>query len=214
MSSELNRLRQVMDTLRSENGCPWDGEQTHESLLKYLLEESYEFIEAVENKDKNGMQEELGDLLLQVFFHSRMAQEDQHEPFDIEDVAKSVTDKLIKRHPHVFAGQSVKDSQEVLENWEQQKVIEKGRISSLDGIPLAQPALSLATKVIYRSKKLNIALNLDNSMKIDTDINQEQFGELLLGLISQAVLKGLDPEAALRAATKSLMIQIQEQEKE
>ena len=94
MSSELTRLRQVMDKLRSPGGCPWDAEQDHVTLLKFLLEESYEFIEAVEENDRDAMQEELGDLLLQVYFHSRMAEEDKEQPFDIEDVAKGVADKL------------------------------------------------------------------------------------------------------------------------
>ncbi len=158
MSSELVRLREVMNKLRSPGGCPWDAEQDHASLLKYLLEESYEFIESVENNDRQSMQEELGDLLLQVYFHSRMAEEDAKQPFDIEDVAKSVTDKLIRRHPHVFEGQPVGTSEDVLENWEKQKAAEKGRTSAIDGVPLAQPALSLATKVIYRLNKLNYDL--------------------------------------------------------
>jgi XTP/dITP diphosphohydrolase len=191
-----------MDKLRSPGGCPWDAEQTHQSLLKYLLEESYEFIESVENNDRQDMQEELGDLLLQVYFHSRMAEEDTNQPFNIEDVAKSVADKLIRRHPHVFAGTKVDNSQDVLENWEKQKALEKGRSSIIDGVPLAQPALPLAAKVVYRINKLNYSL----------PTNQDQFGEILLGLIAQAVEKGLDPEAALRGATKSLIAQIQEHE--
>lgn len=210
MSSELLRLRQVMDKLRSPGGCPWDAQQDHTSLLKYLLEESYEFIESVENNDKDAMQEELGDLLLQVYFHSRMAEEDAKQPFNIEDVAKSVTDKLIRRHPHVFAGESVRGSTEVLENWEKQKAAEKSRSSVIDGVPLAQPALPLATKVIYRLNKLNYELPISEPIKLPTDIDQDQFGQILLGLITQAVDKGLDPEAALRTATKGLITQIQE----
>lgn len=212
MSSELIRLREVMDKLRSPGGCPWDGEQTHESLLKYLLEESYEFIESVENSDRQAMQEELGDLLLQVYFHSRMAEEDLTQPFDIEDVAKSVADKLIRRHPHVFAGLSVNSSEDVLENWEKQKASEKGRTSAIDGVPLAQPALPLATKVIYRLNKLNYDVPISEPISLPNEITQDQFGEILLGLISQAVEKGLDPEAALRSATKTLITQIQEHE--
>ena len=212
MSSELLRLREVMDKLRSPGGCPWDAEQDHTSLLKYLLEESYEFIESVENNDKDAMQEELGDLLLQVYFHSRMAEEDVKQPFNIEDVAKSVTDKLIRRHPHVFAGESVSGSAEVLENWEKQKAAEKGRNSAIDGVPLAQPALPLATKVIYRLNKLNYQLPISEPIKLPADIDQDQFGQILLGLITQAVDKGLDPEAALRTATKGLITQIQEHE--
>ena len=212
MSSELLRLREVMDKLRSPGGCRWDAEQDHTTLLKYLLEESYEFIESVENNDKDAMQEELGDLLLQVYFHSRMAEEDAKQPFNIEDVAKSVTDKLIRRHPHVFAGESVSGSEEVLENWEKQKAAEKGRNSAIAGVPLAQPALPLATKVIYRLNKLNYQLPISEPIKLPADIDQDQFGQILLGLITQAVDKGLDPEAALRTATKGLITQIQEHE--
>jgi len=212
MSSELLRLREVMDKLRSPGGCPWDAEQDHESLLKYLLEESYEFIEAVENKDRTSMQEELGDLLLQVYFHSRMAEEDADNPFNVEDVAKTVTDKLIRRHPHVFGGMKVESSGEVLENWEAQKAAEKGRTSIIDGVPLAQPALPLAAKVLYRMNKLNFELEVDKPTKISEQLNQDQFGDLLLGLIAQAVDLGIDPEAALRTATKSLISKIQEHE--
>ncbi len=212
MSSELIRLREVMDKLRSPGGCPWDAEQDHTSLLKYLLEESYEFIESVENNDREAMQEELGDLLLQVYFHSRMAEEDAKQPFNIEDVAKSVADKLIRRHPHVFAGEVVDSSADVLENWEKQKAAEKGRTSAIDGVPLAQPALPLATKVLYRLKKLNYDLSVSEPIKLKDDVDQDQFGQILLGLITQAVDKGLDPEAALRQATKELIVQIQEHE--
>ena len=212
MSSELIRLREVMDKLRSPGGCPWDAEQDHVSLLKYLLEESYEFIESVEDNDRQAMQEELGDLLLQIYFHSRIAEEDATQPFNIEDVAKSVADKLIRRHPHVFAGASVNSSEDVLENWEKQKAAEKGRTSAIDGVPLAQPALPLATKVIYRLNKLNYDLPISEPISLPSEINQDQFGQILLGLISQAVEKGLDPEAALRGATKTLIAQIQEHE--
>ena len=212
MGSELIRLREVMDKLRSPGGCPWDAEQDHTSLLKYLLEESYEFIESVENNDRDAMQEELGDLLLQVYFHSRMAEEDAKQPFSIEDVAKLVADKLIRRHPHVFAGKAVDSSADVLENWERQKAAEKGRTSAIDGVPLAQPALPLATKVLYRLKKLNYDLSVSEPIKLKADVDQDQFGQILLGLITQAVDKGLDPEAALRQATKELIVQIQEHE--
>ena len=212
MSSELIRLREVMDKLRSPGGCPWDAEQDHTSLLKYLLEESYEFIESVENNDRDAMQEELGDLLLQVYFHSRMAEEDTKQPFNIEDVAKTVADKLIRRHPHVFAGEVVDSSDDVLENWEKQKAAEKGRTSAIAGVPLAQPALPLATKVLYRLKKLNYELTVSEPIKLKDDVDQDQFGQILLGLITQAVDKGLDPEAALRQATKELIVRIQEHE--
>ncbi len=209
MASELERLREVMDKLRSPGGCPWDIEQDHASLLKYLLEESYEFIESVENNDRSGMQEELGDLLLQIYFHSRIAEEDKDHPFNIEDVAKNVADKLISRHPHVFAGAAVKDSAEVLENWERQKAIEKGRNSAIDGVPLAQPALPLVAKLLYRVKKFNYKIPIVAPLQLPEQADQDQLGHLLLGLISQAIDKGLDPEAALRSAGKSLIAQIQ-----
>jgi XTP/dITP diphosphohydrolase len=212
MSSELIRLRQVMDKLRSPGGCPWDAEQDHLSLLKFLLEESYEFIEAVEDNDREAMQEELGDLLLQVYFHSRMAEEDKNQPFDIEDVAKGVADKLIRRHPHVFSDTVVSSSSEVLENWEAQKAVEKGRTSAIDGVPLAQPALPLVSKLLYRASKSNYQLPKTESIKLPDEMNQDQFGELLLSLISQAVDKGLDPEAALRGAAKTLITQIKAHE--
>ncbi len=212
MSSELTRLREVMDRLRSPGGCPWDAEQDHVSLLKFLLEESYEFIEAVEENDRDAMQEELGDLLLQVYFHSRMAEEDKEQPFNIEDVAKGVADKLIRRHPHVFSDTVVSSSSEVLENWEAQKAVEKGRTSAIDGVPLAQPALTLVSKLLYRASKSNYKLPITEPVKLPTGIDQDQFGQLLLGLISQAVEKGLDPEAALRGAAKSLITQIKTHE--
>ena len=126
-TSYLQRLVEVMDTLRSPGGCPWDGEQTHESLVKYLLEESYEFVDSLESGDRAGMREELGDILLQVYFHARIAQDSVEDPFTIEDVAQSITEKLIRRHPHVFGDTKVSGSAEVLENWEAQKAAEKGR---------------------------------------------------------------------------------------
>ena len=201
-----------MDKLRSPGGCPWDAEQDHLSLLKFLLEESYEFIEAVEDNDREAMQEELGDLLLQVYFHSRMAEEDKNQPFDIEDVAKGVADKLIRRHPHVFSDTVISSSSEVLENWEAQKAVEKGRTSAIDGVPLAQPALPLVSKLLYRASKSNYQLPKTESIKLPDEMNQDQFGELLLSLISQAVDKGLDPEAALRGAAKTLITQIKSHE--
>ena len=212
MSSELLRLREVMDKLRSPGGCPWDAEQSHSSLLKYLLEESYEFIEAVEDNDRDAMQEELGDILLQVYFHSRMAEEDKINPFTIEDVANGVVEKLIRRHPHVFSDVKSTSSAEVLENWEAQKAVEKGRTSVIDGVPPAQPSLPLATKILYRIKKLGSQLPVNKPISIPDDITQDQFGELLIGLIAQAVEKDIDPDAALRGAAKSLIERIKAHE--
>jgi XTP/dITP diphosphohydrolase len=158
--SQLLRLTEVMDRLRSPGGCAWDAEQTHESLIKYLLEESYEFIDAIESKDRIGMREELGDVLLQVYFHSRIAQDHPTDPFSIEDVAKAIADKLISRHPHVFADVKVSDTDEIIENWEEIKAREKGRTSAIDGIAMSQPALALVSKIIYRAEKFNTPLDL------------------------------------------------------
>jgi len=211
--SELLRLREVMDRLRSPGGCPWDAEQTHESLLKYLLEESYEFIESVEDKDRTAMREELGDLLLQVYFHSRMAEEDGADPFNIEDVAKIVADKLERRHPHVFGDVKVSGTDEVLANWEVQKAEEKGRTSAIDGVPLAQPALPLANKLIYRADKFKYDLPVDHPVEVDIK-DEADLGNILLGIIDQAAAKGLDPEAALRAATKEYIERLRQYEAE
>ena len=201
-----------MNKLRSPGGCPWDAEQDHQSLLKYLLEESYEFIEAVEDNDRIAMQEELGDLLLQVFFHARVAEDDKNQPFNIEDIAKGIADKLERRHPHVFGETSVKDSAEVLENWEKQKAEEKGRTSAIDGVPLAQPALPLVTKLLCRADKFDYKLSIDQGFKLNESMDADSFGKLMLGIIAQAVDLGIDPEASLRNAAKGLIKDIQAHE--
>jgi len=206
--SHLQRLVAVMDQLRSPGGCVWDAEQTHESLLKFLLEESYEYIEAVETNDREAMQEELGDVLLQVYFHARMAQEHPTHPFSIEDVAETVANKLIRRHPHVFADVKVSSSDEVLENWEALKALEKGRTSAVDGVPIAQPALTLVTKLLYRAEKNRLALDLPQKISIPTAATEEALGEVLLATIAWASANGIDPEGALRGVSRTLMTQI------
>ena len=211
MGSELVRLREVMHRLRSPGGCPRNAEQTHESLLKYLLEESYEFSEAVDEKDRTAMREELGDVLLQVYFHSAIAQEDPTDPFNIEDVARGIADKLINRHPHVFTDSPV-TFDDVLENWESQKREEKGRTSATDGVPTAQPAMALAAKVIYRADKYGYSLPVAHPVTIEGDTDEVQLGALLLGIIDQAQSLGIDAESALRAATKSYIARIHEYE--
>ena len=196
--SQLQRLVGVMDTLRSPGGCPWDAEQTHESLLKYLLEESYEFVDAVQADNRIDMREELGDVLLQVYFHARMAQEHPTDPFSIEDVAQGIADKLIRRHPHVFAGLEVRDSQEVLENWEELKKKEKGRTSPLDGVAMSQPALPLIEKLLYRAEKYNVEVKTPDSVAIDGPADESAVGQALLAVIAWAHANGIDAEAALR----------------
>lgn len=194
----LLRLAQVMDTLRSPGGCPWDSQQSHESLLKYLLEETYELIEAVESGKREDIREELGDLLLQVYFHSRIAEEDTEQPFNIDDVAKGIVEKLISRHPHVFSEKKEISSADLLENWEEIKRREKSRSSAHDGVPIGQPALSLASKLIYRAEKNKLATPAHPEHIIDID--ESKLGDELLSLISWAVANKLDPEVALRKA--------------
>lgn len=196
--SQLQRLVEVMDTLRSPGGCPWDAEQTHESLLKYLLEESYEFIEAVENGNRIDMREELGDVLLQVFFHARMAEDHPTDPFTIEDVAEGIADKLIRRHPHVFAGLKVSGSEEVLENWEEIKKKEKGRTSPVDGVALSQPALPLLEKLLYRAEKFNVHVDTPQANALEAHADESAVGQALHAVIAWAHSNGIDAEAALR----------------
>jgi XTP/dITP diphosphohydrolase len=193
-SSPLEHAVEVMDRLRSPGGCPWDAAQTHQSLTRYLLEEAYEVIEAIETNDLALLREELGDLLLQVLFHARMAQElPPGEAFGIEDVADDLVDKLVRRHPHVFAGAEPGTADELNETWERQKVTEKGRISAVDGVPLNQPALALAAKLISRARRAG----LDVPLPVEEDI-----GSRLLAVVSAAVAADVDPEAALRRAAR------------
>jgi XTP/dITP diphosphohydrolase len=206
--SQLQRLVEVMDQLRSPGGCPWDAEQTHESLLKYLLEESYEFVDAVQSGNRVDMREELGDVLLQVYFHARIAEEDPSDPFSIQDVAESIADKLIRRHPHVFAGVEVRDSAEVLQNWEEIKKQEKGRTSALDGIAMAQPALPLIEKLLYRASKYGVDVATPPAIDMDIAADENGVGEALLTVIAWAHSNGIDAEAALRKEAMRLSQQI------
>lgn len=206
--SQLQRLAEVMDQLRSPGGCPWDAEQTHESLLKYLLEESYEFVDAVHSNDRVHMREELGDVLLQVYFHARIAEEDPDDPFSIQDVAQAIADKLIRRHPHVFAGVEVRDSTEVLQNWEDIKREEKGRTSALDGIAMAQPALPLIEKLLYRASKYGVDVVTPDAIVIGAAASESAVGQALLTVIAWANANGVDAESALRKEALALSQQI------
>jgi XTP/dITP diphosphohydrolase len=211
--SELQRLVEVMDRLRSPGGCAWDAEQTHQSLIKYLLEESYEFIDAIETDDRAGMREELGDVLLQVYFHSRIAQDHPTDPFSIEDVAGAIADKLISRHPHVFDNLEVSGTEEIIENWEAIKAREKGRTSAIEGIAMSQPALPLVSKILYRAEKHNVPLTL-NSYHSECEVNEKSVGEALASVIAWAHENGIDPENALRAQAREMIRQIQAAEEQ
>ena len=205
MASELIRLLEVMDRLRSPGGCPWDAEQSHQSLIKYLLEESYEFIDSVDENDREAMREELGDILLQVYFHSRIAQEHPTDPFSIEDVAAGIADKLIRRHPHVFGDVKAETSDEVLENWEKLKAAEKGRKSATDGVALSQPALPLITKLLYRAEKNGIKLELPTGALA----NEVQIGDALVAAVVAAISQGIEPEDLLRTRAREISAEIQ-----
>ena len=157
MSGALQQAVAVMDRLRSPGGCPWDASQTHRSLARYLIEETYETIEAIETGNMALLREELGDLLLQVLFHARLAEElPPGERFSINDVAEDLVAKLVRRHPHVFGSTDVADANEVNENWERLKVAEKGRTSAVDGVPISQPALALAGKLVTRAERAQL----------------------------------------------------------
>jgi XTP/dITP diphosphohydrolase len=211
--SELQRLVEVMDRLRSPGGCAWDAEQTHESLIKYLLEESYEFIDAIETDDRAGMREELGDVLLQVYFHSRIAQDHPTDPFSIEDVAGAIADKLMSRHPHVFENLAVSGTEEIIENWEAIKAREKGRTSAIDGIAMAQPALPLVAKIFYRAEKYKVDLDVPQ-FESEQEVNEKSVGEALASVIGWAHENGIDPENALRAQAREMIRQIQAAEQQ
>ena len=191
--ARLLDLVTVMDQLRLH--CPWDREQTHRSLATYLVEETYETLEAIESGDYLHLREELGDLLLQVYFHARIAAEIDEDDggFTIDDVAAGIIDKLVHRHPHVFAGLDVADAAEVEANWEALKASEKQRASVLDGVPMALPALHLADKVVGRAAKVSI-----------TPPPGDSLGDRLLALVVDARAAGADPEQELRDAVRRL----------
>lgn len=206
--SQLQRLVEVMDQLRSPGGCPWDAEQTHESLLKYLLEESYEFVDAVQSSNRIDMREELGDVLLQVYFHARIAQDDINDPFTIEDVAQSIADKLIRRHPHVFSDGVVQSTTEVVHNWEAIKRLEKGRTSALDGVAMSQPALALIEKLLYRASKFGVDVVVPQVVDLEKPADESAVGQALLTVIAWAHANGVDAESALRKEAMRLSQQI------
>jgi XTP/dITP diphosphohydrolase len=178
-----------MDRLRSPGGCPWDAEQTHTSLAGYLLEEAHEAVEAIDHDDLDALREELGDVLLQVVFHARVAQE-QPDGWDVDDVARGIIAKLIRRHPHVFADVTVTGASEVAANWDAIKQAEKQRESILDGVPVALPALARAAKLVGRADKAGLDVVVPASGSV---------GDRLLALAAEAQRDGLDPEAELRA---------------
>lgn len=195
-----------MDRLRSPGGCPWDAEQTHESLVRYAIEETYEFADAVETGTRADLREELGDVLLQVVFHARIAQEHSEDPFDLDDVANVCADKLIERHPQVFAvptnGEAdaavgaapVASAAEVRARWEDIKERTQGRESVMDGVPAALPALARAQKVLGRATRAKLEVRDQAGVGI---------GQQLFALVARAQAEGVDAETELREATRA-----------
>ncbi|MFI5865964.1 nucleoside triphosphate pyrophosphohydrolase [Streptomyces sp. NPDC051546] len=194
--ARLLDLVQVMDRVRRE--CPWTSEQTHEGLAKYAIEEAYELVEAIEAGDREELREELGDVLLQVVFHARIAEEggpgEEDEPFSIDDVAGALVEKLIHRHPHVFGDATAETPEDVNAHWQRTKQVEKQRESVTDGIPLGQPGLALASKLAGRARAGAVPVDLPRG---------EGVGYELLELAARAEAAGTDPETALRAAART-----------
>jgi XTP/dITP diphosphohydrolase len=203
VASPLERAVEVMDRLRSPGGCPWDAAQTHGSLARYLLEETYEVLEAIETGDLALLREELGDLLLQVLFHARLTEElPAGRAFGIDEVAGDLVDKLIRRHPHVFAGADAGTADQLNETWERQKVAEKGRTSVVDGVPLNQPALALAGKLVSRAARAGLSPELQSLSVAGADAEAE-IGARLLAVVTDAVMVNVDAETALRRAVRA-----------
>jgi XTP/dITP diphosphohydrolase len=199
---ELERLVSVMARLRQE--CPWDAQQTHRSLVQYLIEETAETVEAIEVGDQDHLREELGDLLLQVIFHAEIASE-QALGFTVEEVARGIADKLVSRHPYVFATAEL--PVDLHYTWEQRKAAEKGRTSALEGIPEQLSALARANKIIGKSRSRRVGLVLP-----DEPTTAEEVGAQILTLAARAQASGIDPEQALRDAVRVLEAQVRHAE--
>ncbi|MGI5394498.1 nucleoside triphosphate pyrophosphohydrolase [Streptomyces sp. CA-251251] len=199
--ARLLDLVQVMDRIRAE--CPWSSRRTHEGLAKYAIEEAYELVEAIEDGDRDELREELGDVLLQVVFHARIAEEDPDAPFSVDDVAGTIVSKLIHRHPHVFGDETATTPEEVREHWLRTKAVEKQRTSVTEGVPLGQPGLALAAKLASRVRTAGLTVPLPTGQGV---------GYELLALAARAEAEGTDPEAALRAAARTYRDAIREVE--
>jgi XTP/dITP diphosphohydrolase len=207
--ARLLELVAVVDTLR--RSCPWDREQTHASLLRYLLEEAYEAAETIEDDDMPALREEIGDVLFQVLFHARIASERSADDggFTIDDVADTLAAKLIRRHPHVFGEVSVSSAADVNANWEEIKKAERslkaaetesGPPSVLDGVVFGQPALSLAAQLQRRAGRAGFPVSLPSS--VGDGATAENLGEELFRLVARASEAGIDPELELRSAAR------------
>jgi MazG family protein len=212
MVSPIDRLKQIVERLRSPDGCPWDREQTHASLKPHIIEECYELIEAIDDQDDEGMQEELGDVLLQVVLHAQMASEEGR--FDFDSVAEVISEKLIRRHPHVFGDTKLATSDAVLKQWDAIKRGEKtDRESALDGVPRGLPGLAKAQKM--QSQAARAGFDWPDAVgpleKVKEEIREieqartgeklaEELGDLLFSVVNFARKSKLDAEELLQAA--------------
>lgn len=207
----LAELADVIDRLRSDDGCAWCAEQTHESLVRYLLEETYELIDAIESGNREDVLEELGDVLYQVLFHADIARKTVGEEFDVYDVAAHMSEKMRSRHPHVFGDVTAETPDEVVAVWEQLKREEKSeRSSTLDGVPQGMPALLLADKLLGKAEKLDV-VSLDGPSPF-AFADENELGAVLLALVASARGQGLDAERALRGALRGLQDDIRDVE--
>ncbi|MGI5911265.1 MAG: nucleoside triphosphate pyrophosphohydrolase [Syntrophomonadaceae bacterium] len=207
----IEELIEVMDRLLGPQGCPWDREQTHESLIRYLIEESYEVIEAIKERDMNKLRDELGDLLLQIVFHANLAQ--QEGQFDFYDVAAGVSQKMINRHPHVFGdAKPLHSGEDVMEVWEGYKKRE-GKENLLEGIPKFLPALMRAEKVQEKAARVGFDWpSVKGAVEkfkeeveewgqaVNKSEEKEEFGDILFALVNIARFRNIEPEQALQAA--------------
>ena len=213
----MERLIEIISILRGENGCSWDREQTHSSLRRNMLEEAYEAVDAIDDNDSKHLQEELGDVLLQVVLHSQIAKEENR--FNIEDVAKGISDKLIHRHPHVFGNIKVNSTDEILDNWEELKKEEKPhRTSVMDGISKAQSALMSAQKISKKAVKVGFEWPDEDSLfncvlsEIEEfktaktpEEKEEELGDILFAVVNLARWNKIDSEQALLKANKKFV---------
>jgi len=208
--ARLLDLVSTMDRLRSPGGCPWDAQQTHETLAPYLVEETYEAVEAIETGDLDALRDELGDVLLQVVFHARVASE-RDGGWTVDDVAGGIVEKLVRRHPHVFGDVTVSGAEEVQHNWDRLKAAEKdGDAGLLHGVPLGQPAITLAAKYQKRAVKAGLPATLlpyadDALAAVETTAPEERdaaVGRLLFAVVALARALDVDPEAALRGVAR------------
>ena len=212
--TKIDELIQTAKQLRAPGGCPWDAEQTHQSLAKYLIEETYELIDAIESNDRQQILEELGDVFYHVVFHSDLAESGSlGEPFNIQDVAELSIAKMKGRHPHVFGTPEelekykAETGDDVMRSWDAHKMKEKPeRQSVLDGIPNSLPALLLADKVIGKAQKLGV-LETEATPAFALE-DEDQLGGLLLALVLSAKHQGLDAERALRETIRELQVEI------